>query len=236
MRRAGLVACANRKNRQPMPGVGTHREVERRDHHTRADVSGPCVGRAPRASSARQHQGDLIGTSNNGQGRAYWNAAKQRMVWDNAKVQRTEREEATSEGPMRRREEPNGRQRAALERSAAPAGCGAATAVRSVARGPLASRTHRQAVRNRSSWRTWGKGFRSTSAIVREVGTWETWRLVRLPRWRASHRRNEEANKIYDTDSPPPGPCFSMKTGSLSGPVSCSIMLRYYTFALVISQ
>ena len=51
-RRAGLVACANRQNRAANAGRGTHREAEQPDHHTREDVSWPCVGHAPSAPSA----------------------------------------------------------------------------------------------------------------------------------------------------------------------------------------
>jgi len=48
---------------------------------------------------------------------------------------------------------------------------------------------------------------------------WEMWRLVRRSLWRASHCRNEEANKVYANDSRSPGPCVSLKTVL----VSCSI-------------
>ena len=168
MRRAGLVACANRNNRQPMPGVGTHREVERRDHHTRADVSGPCVGHAHKASLPHQHQGRLIGTNNNGQGRSCRSAVKQRMVWGNDKVQWS-----GAGGKENRKGRCDDGQRTTWQRGVGairPRCCSkAVSGVHRADRGPLASR-HRQRPGTSSSggWIE-ATGFRSKRAVVPEI-------------------------------------------------------------------
>ena len=165
MRCAGLVACANRKNRQPVPGIGTHREAERRDYHRREDVSGPCVGRAPRAASARQHQADLIGTHDRGRGRVCRKAAMRWTVSDGAKMQRNRAGSKDNISRVIRRR--NGIQSATMERSTAPAGRGAAPGVHRADRGPPASRNHRQVGRNRSRRGTGVKAFRCESVVVR---------------------------------------------------------------------
>ena len=91
------------------------------------------------------------------------------MVWDNAKVQRTDREEAISEGPMRRR----GR----TERQTARGGGAidslccykAVPGLHCADRRPLASHTHQQAGKEpRQEWNL-AKAFRRKPAVVREV-------------------------------------------------------------------
>jgi hypothetical protein len=144
MRRAGLVAYGNRKNREPVPGIGIHIGEKRSDHHTSASVRQPWVGRAPRAVSARQHQGHLMGTHASGRRRAHRSAAKQRMVWDNAKVQRTEREESN----VSKADTTTGQDRTAYSArrwSDRPPCCyKAMPGVHRADRGPLASRTRPQ--------------------------------------------------------------------------------------------
>jgi hypothetical protein len=54
MHRAELVACANRKNRQPVTGIGRYRGEEQLDHHTCEDVRTSYARHMPRALSGKR--------------------------------------------------------------------------------------------------------------------------------------------------------------------------------------
>jgi hypothetical protein len=145
MRCAGLVACANRKNRQPVPGLGTDRGRRTPDQHMSEHVSRPCVRDAHRVSSARWQQGHLMARMTADKGEVGRIAAKREMVWTSVKV-KWSRAGGKNDvgGRMRRREDGIAKRARCWGNRGAPAGCEAAgSAARIVAHRRCAT-THGQ--------------------------------------------------------------------------------------------